>query len=298
MRALLLAAVTLLLLLVALRLLLPRIVPQFVFYPEPLRPQESDPQYWGFPEATELKIRTADDLELHAWWFPAQAPDVRCGTAIYFHGNAGHLGDRGAIASGLSRLGLDVLLLDYRGYGLSQGKPSEEGLYRDAEAAYRHVTEERSVPADRVVVIGNSLGAAVAAQLCTRFPVAGLVLLGAFTNTPSVARRAVPWMPDWLLAWQGTRFDTSEHVRDVDAPLFVAAGSEDAVIAPEEGRAVYEAAREPKTWYEATGAGHNDIFSHTGLWQQLYEFTRTVLSCADGEKQGAAPRGRGPGDSE
>ncbi len=267
----------------ALRLFLPRLVPHFVFYPEPLKPQESDPRYWGFPQASELRLETSDRVSLHAWWFPATGQGAPgggpCGVAIYLHGNAGHLGDRGTVAAGLAQVGLDVLLPDYRGYGLSEGKPSEAGLYLDAEAAYRYATETRGVPPRRVLVVGNSLAAAVAADLAARFPVGGLVLLGAFTNTPSVARTAFPWLPDWLLDWEGTRFDTARRVRSVSAPVLVAAGSEDDVISPDEGRAVYEAANQPKSFFEATGSGHNDIFSHPVLWQKLVLFTREALRC-------------------
>ncbi|MDX1579179.1 MAG: alpha/beta fold hydrolase [Gemmatimonadota bacterium] len=264
-------------LLLVVRLAMGRIVPFFVFYPEPLAPQESHPRFWGFPDATEVRIPTVDGPLLHGWWFPAAGSESSSGTAIYFHGNAGHLGDRGTIAAALSGLGLDVLLADYRGFGLSEGKPSEEGLYADAEAMYHWLVEERGADPRKLFLLGNSLGSAVAVYLASRRPVAGIVLLGAFTHTPAIARHRLSWLPGWYLDWNVARFDSLARLPEVRAPILVGAGSEDAVIPPDEARKVYEAAPQPKRWLLAEGAGHNDIFAHEGLWRELYRFTHDAL---------------------
>lgn len=279
-------------LLVVMRLLMRRIVPFFVFYPEPLAPQESHPRFWGFPDATEVRIPTADGPLLHGWWFPALSSGTSSGSAIYFHGNAGHLGDRGTVAAALSGLGLDVLLVDYRGFGLSEGKASEQGLYADARAVYRWLVDERGVDPRRLFLIGNSLGSAVAADLATEREVAGLVLLGAFTHTPALARHRIRWLPDWYLDWTETRFDSLERMPRIKAPVLVGVGAEDRVIPPEEARRVYEAARQPKRWLLVPGAGHNDIFSHEELWRELYRFTHEVL-VGDLAGDGQAAVGRG-----
>jgi fermentation-respiration switch protein FrsA (DUF1100 family) len=263
--------------LVTLRLMLPRIVPLFVFYPEPLQPQESHPRYWGFPDATEVRIPTFDGPLLHGWWFPALTAEASSGAAVYFHGNAGHLGDRGTVAAALAGLGLDVLLPDYRGYGLSEGKPSEEGLYSDARAVYKWLVDEKGVEPRRLFLMGNSLGSAVAVDLATQRTIGGLVLLGTFTNTPAIARRRIRWLPPWYLEWEDTRFDTLERIGRVTAPIFMAVGADDDIIPPEEARQVFEAASDPKHWYMAPGAGHNDIFAHEGLWKELYGFTHDVI---------------------
>ncbi len=279
------------LLLAGLRLALPRIIPFFVFYPEHLSPQESHPRYWGFPDATEVRIPTLDGPVLHAWWFPAVNTDASSGAAIYFHGNAGHLGDRGTVAAALSGMGLDVLLPDYRGYGLSEGKPSEGGLYADARAAYQWLVNQRGADPGRLFLIGNSLGSAVAVDLAMQRKTAGLVLLGAFTNTPSIARRRIRWLPEWYLDWDQARFDVLERIGRVHVPVLIAAGSDDRVIPPDEARRVFEAAREPKRWCLVDGAGHNDIFSHEALWGELYRFTHNVLV---GDEEAATLR---PGSS-
>jgi len=266
-----------LVLLGGIKLALPRIIPFFVFYPEPLSPQESHPRYWGFPDATEVRIPTMDGPVLHAWWFPAVNTDSSSGSAIYFHGNAGHLGDRGTVAAALSGMGLDVLLPDYRGYGLSDGKPSEGGLYADARAAYQWLVDERGADPRRLFLIGNSLGSAVAVDLAMQRKTAGLVLLGAFTNTPSIARRRIRWLPEWYLDWDQGRFDVLERIGRVHVPILVVVGAEDRVIPPEEAQRVFEAARDPKRWLLIEGAGHNDIFSHEELWRELYRFTHDAL---------------------
>jgi len=260
-----------------LKLALPRIVPFFVFYPEPISPHESHPRYWGFPDATEVRIQTFDGPVLHAWWFPATNTGQSSGAAVYFHGNAGHLGDRGTVAAALSGMGLDVLLPDYRGYGLSDGKASEQGLYSDARAVYRWLVDERAVDPRRLFLIGNSLGSAVAADLAMQRKVAGLVLLGAFTNTMALARQRIRWLPDWYLAWDDTRFDLLERIGRVRAPVLVGVGAEDRMIPAGETRAVFDAAVEPKYWLTVAGAGHNDIFAHEQLWKELYRFTHGVL---------------------
>jgi len=279
---LLIVVVALVGLMAVVRLFMPRIVPFFVFYPETLQPHEPHPRYWGFPQAAEVRIPTEDGVERHAGWFPATPPEsargtAMRGTAIYFHGNAGHLGDRGTVAAALSNLGLDVLLPDYRGYGASEGKPSEEGPYADARAAYRWLVDERGVDPERLLPLGNSLGSSVAAELAVSRPVAGVVLLGPFTDTAAIARHRLSWLPDWYLDWVHNRFDTLERAARIEVPTFVAAGEEDRVIPPGQSREVFEALRGPRRWLEIPGAGHNDIFSHEVLWRELHRFTRDIL---------------------
>jgi len=262
---------------VGVKLALPRLVPYFVFYPEPLSPHESHPRFWGFPDATEVRIQTFEGLLLHGWWFPAANATQSSGAAIYFHGNAGNLGDRGTVAAALSGMGLDVLLFDYRGYGLSEGRATEEGLYGDARAAYRWVVNERGVDPKRLFVIGNSLGSAVAVDLATQRKVAGLVLLGVFTNTPSLARHRLRWLPAWYLEWDETRFDVLDRIRRIRAPLLIGVAGDDRLVPGEEARRVFEAAPEPKRWCLVPEAGHNDIFAYEDLWKELYRFTHGVL---------------------
>lgn len=304
MRALLVLSLVALGSLVLLRLALPGLARFFIYHPEPLRPQESDPRYWGFPRAREVTFRTGDGVELHAWWFPAysglpvsaprtgasssgsredpeeevgSAGKARRGVAVYFHGNAGHLAYRGEIAAALSALGLDVLLPDYRGYGLSAGRPEESGLYRDGEAARRHALELSGLGPERLLLVGNSLGSAVAADVGRRRPAAGLILLGPFTSTVAVGRHTVRWLPEWLLDWQKERFDMLPRADEIRVPVLVAVGSEDHMIPEAMARRVYEAIPGPKRWYVAKGAGHDDVWGHEGVWREVQGFVGKVL---------------------
>lgn len=291
MRVLLLVALLALGSLALLRLAMPRVARFFIYHPEPLRPQESDPKYWGFPRARELAFRTEDGVKLHAWWFPAYSGlpegdagaasgagvDGRRGVAVYFHGNAGHLAYRGEIAAALSSLGLDVLLPDYRGYGLSDGRADEAGLYRDGEAAWREALVQSGLRPERLLLVGNSLGSAVAVEVARRRPVAGLILLGPFTSTVAVGRHALRWLPEWMLDWEAGRFDVLSRVREVRAPTLVAVGSEDHMIPEADARRVFEAMAGPKRWYLASGAGHNEIWSHPGVWREVQRFVGEVL---------------------
>lgn len=292
---------------------LPRVARFFIYHPEPLRPQESDPKYWGFPRARELTFRARDGVELHAWWFPAYAglpassrrsgrgggsgpgsdaessgsrsdsagradgPGRRRGVAVYYHGNAGHLAYRGEIAAALSALGLDVLLPDYRGYGLSAGRPGESGLYLDGDAAWRRALELSGLGPERLLLVGNSLGSAVAADVGRRRPTAGLILLGPFTSTVAVGRHTMRWLPDWLLDWDDDRFDVLSRAEEIRVPVLVAVGSEDHMIPESMARRLYEALPGPKRWYVASGAGHDDVWSHEGVWREVQEFVGGVL---------------------
>ncbi|WP_425154763.1 alpha/beta hydrolase [Candidatus Palauibacter sp.] len=283
-------------LLAVVHLCLPRLAPFFVFYPEPLDPHETHPRYWGFLDASEVRIPTEDGPRLHAWWFPAGPGEPGRnesgrGAAIYFHGNAGHLGDRGTVAAALSNLGLDILLPDYRGYGASEGKPSEEGLYADGRAAYRWLMDEKGVDPGRLILLGNSLGSAVAAEVAIGQPVAGVVLLGPFTDVPAIARHRIPWLPEWYLDWRSPRFDTLDRAQRIEVPALVGAGADDRVIPPGQSREVFEALGGPGRWLEIPGVGHNDIFSQQALWQELHRFTREVL---DDGAQPAPSSSRGP----
>lgn len=288
MRTLLLASLVVVGSLGLLRVGLPWLARFFIYHPEPLRPQESDPKYWGFPGAREIVFPTEDGVELHAWWFPAYSGLAgggggreRRGVAVYFHGNAGHVAYRGEIAAALSALGLDILLPDYRGYGASAGRPDEAGLYRDGEAAASRALVLSGVEPEGLLLVANSLGSAVAVEVARRRPVAGLVLLGPFTSTVAVGRHTLRWLPDWLLDWEEGRFDVLERAPEIRVPALVAVGSEDRMIPEAEARRVYEALGGPKRWYLARGAGHDDVWGHQGVWHEVQRFVDAVLPPPD-----------------
>ena len=203
----------------------------------------------------ELAITTDDGVRLHGWWIPAEGARF---TLLHFHGNAGNIGDRLEMLRLWRELGVNVLLFDYRGYGRSEGTPREPGLYRDAEAVWRHVTLERGVPPARVVLHGQSLGAAVAAWLAARTQPAGLVLESGFTSVPDMAAEAYPWLPGrWMTH---LRLDTRGEVARARCPVLVIHSTGDEIVPYAHGQALYAAAPEPRRLVTIEG-DHN-----SGYW--------------------------------
>jgi uncharacterized protein len=214
-------------------------------------------------EYEDVHLVTDDGERLHGWWIPARAGAVEdpAGAVIVFHGNAGNISHRMATLRIWHGLGWSVFLFDYRGYGLSSGRPTESGTYRDARAAWGHVTEERGLEPGEVVLFGRSLGAAVAARLATEVDPLALIVESAFTSVPDLGAELYWWLPVRLLA--RIRYPTAELLGQVAAPVLVVHSPDDDIIPFHHGRALYEAARPPKEFLELVG-GHNEGFLLTG----------------------------------
>jgi fermentation-respiration switch protein FrsA (DUF1100 family) len=217
----------------------------------------------------------ADGAALHAWWLPFE--DARR-SVLFCHGNAGNISHRLERARLMQRrLQASVLLFDYRGYGRSDGAPDEQGTYRDARAAYRHLVEERRIAADRLVLFGESLGAAVAVQLALEQPCAALVLESPFTSIPDMARSAYPFLPP-VGRLIRTRYETLAKLRALRTPLLVLHGEMDQIVPAAQARRVFEAAPEPKRFFAIPGAGHNDTYQTGGeaYWRVVADFLETA----------------------
>jgi hypothetical protein len=208
----------------------------------------------------ECWFRTHDGLRLYGWWHPGQGGGelAQRPVLLWCHGNAGNISHREENLRLLAEHGLAVFIFDYRGYGRSEGTPSEDGLYLDAGAAYTYLVAERGVRPERVVCFGRSLGAAVALHLALEEKVAGLIMESPFQSVPAMARRQFPILPAWLLV--RARFDNIRCVRGLAVPLLVVHGSQDDLVPIAQGRAVFDAAPEPKEFYVIEGAGHNDTY--------------------------------------
>lgn len=224
-----------------------------VFYPEIGREVVVTPKVVGL-QYEDLHLKTSDGIDLHGWYIPAAQPR---GTVLFLHGNAGNISHRLDSVAMLHRLGYGTLIFDYRGYGNSGGKPTEQGSYRDAEAAWQYLTVQRHIPSCHIVLFGESIGGAVAAWLAAREKPAALVISSGFTSVPDLGQQLYPFLPVRLLA--RIRYDTRDSLRAVTAPVLIAHSPGDDIIPFEHGRALYAAANPPKQFLELAG-GHNSGF--------------------------------------
>ena len=214
------------------------------------------------PGAEDVTFETSDGLRLAGWFVPAPpgGPADRVDRArpavLVCNGNGGDRSMRAPLAAALSRMGLAVLLFDYRGYGGNPGHPTEEGLAADARAALGYLAGRPEVDPERVIYFGESLGAAVALRLATERPPAALVLRSPFASLAEVGRRHYPVLPVSLLLRD--RYDSAALAGRLDAPLLVVAGGRDQIVPAGHSRRLFDAAPQPKRLVVLDGAGHND----------------------------------------
>ena len=232
-----------------------RLIDRMIFYPSP--GVDLTPEALGV-EAESLFLETEDGVRIHAFYLPSPGASR---ALLFLHGNAGNASHRLPNAVGLARLGAGVLLLDYRGYGLSDGTPDEAGVYADARAGFAFLVNERSFAEDRIVVFGRSRGGAVAVDLVRDQNIAGLILESTFTSVGDVVRRTVLAPLAWLLRG---RFASDRKIDGVRAPILFFHGDRDEVVDYSLGRRLFETAPEPKTFETIRGAGHNDTVSVGG----------------------------------
>jgi fermentation-respiration switch protein FrsA (DUF1100 family) len=228
--------------------------PRLIYYPGmPGRDIELTPQAIGLAYQ-DITLGTTDGERLHGWFVPH--PSARA-TLLFAHGNAGNISHRLESIRLFHELGLAVLIFDYRGYGRSSGTTTEQGSYRDADAAWRYLVDERGISPEAIVLFGRSLGAAVIADLAARTRPGAVILESAFTSVPDMAARLYPWLPvRWLASY---RYDNAEKVRKFTAPVMVIHSRDDEIIPFGQGEQLFAAANEPKQFLELDG-GHNDGF--------------------------------------
>lgn len=224
-----------------------------VFYPGIGREVTLSPQSYGL-RYESVEIRTADGETLHAWWVPA---DGARGVVLLFHGNAGNISHRLDYLLMFNRLRYTTLIVDYRGYGRSTGTPSEEGTYRDAEAAWDYVRHGRLAQPQDVVIAGESLGAAVGTWLARKVGPRAVLLFSTFTSVNDLGAQVYWFLPVRLLSRIG--YDNLENLKHIRAPVFIAHSRDDDIVPYSHGRKLFAAANEPKAFVEMRG-GHNDGF--------------------------------------
>ena len=245
--------------------------PHLIYFPS--SKLESNPSRIGL-RYESVHLTAADGPRLHGWYIPASKPRA---VVLFFHGNAGNISHRLESVRIFNKLELTTFIFDYRGYGLSAGGPSEQGTYLDAQAAWRFLTDERGIPADRILLFGRSLGAAIATWLATQHKPAGLILESSFTSVRDLARRYYPYLPTRLLV--RVKYPTLDRISHVACPILVIHSPEDEIIPFIHGKRLFEAASGVKKFVSISG-GHNDGFWISGdrYVAALDEFVTGVMT--------------------
>ncbi|MDH5388537.1 MAG: alpha/beta hydrolase [Gammaproteobacteria bacterium] len=231
----------------------------FMFYQQPnmtffpLAKLDGTPANWGM-DYEDVSLQTTDGVALHGWYVPAAGSNQ---VLLFFHGNAGNISHRRESLEIFHRLGLNVLMIDYRGYGQSQGSPSEAGLYMDASAAWSYLIDEKGFAANEVVIFGRSLGGVVAADLASNVPARGLVLESTLSSSRDFAHLAFPVLS--RLVFMRYDFASAAKMPRVNMPVLVLHSPDDEIMPFELGEALFAAAHEPKVFVRMRG-GHNDGF--------------------------------------
>jgi len=229
---------------------------QLQYFPDRSRPQLGELARLGVREVT---LHTADGLTLLSWYL---APRDGGPVVLYCHGNGGHIAYRADRIAPFAKAGYGMLLLEYRGYGGNPGSPSEAGFFADAAAAVDFLAAE-SIPPDRIVLYGESLGTGVAVEVAAGRKVAALVLESPFTSLAAVAQYHYPFIPAYWLTLD--RFDSLSRIAHVRAPILVLQGGRDRIVPPHFGQALFAAGPEPKELWTAPDAGHENLARFGGI---------------------------------
>ena len=209
----------------------------------------------------DVSITTPDNERLHGWYVPAENSR---GVVLFFHGNAGNISHRLDSINIFNDLGLDTLIIDYRGYGQSTGKTSEKGTYLDAQAAWDYLVKSRRIPADQIIIFGRSLGGAIGAWLAARQTPAAVIIESSFSSGVDMAQRLYPFLPVRLIT--RLKYPVAEYAGQLNCPVLVVHSRHDEIIPFEMGQAIYAAVKSDKKFVELRG-DHNNGFL---LSQEVY----------------------------
>ncbi len=236
----------------------------------PTRPLSASPADFGIA-FDEVRLRTEDGVQIHGWFL--KNPPNRS-AFIYLHGNAGNIADRLEKLALMMKLGTNILIIDYRGFGQSEGTPTEQGLYKDARAAYDYLLTRPDVDSKKIVVYGASLGGVVAIDLAAHRPLAGLIVDSTFTCAADMARRLYPFIPSFFLS---VKMCSDVKIKEITIPKLFIHSPEDEVIAFSLGKKLYESAPPPKEFLETHGR-HNDnhIASQAQWFGGIKDFLKEI----------------------
>lgn len=242
-------------------LLLRLFEPRLIFFP--LKELVATPAESGSPYE-DVFFETSDGVTLHGWFMPATKSR---GTVLFCHGNAGNISHRLEKAAFFLRSGFNVFMFDYRGYGRSLGRPSEEGVYRDAEAAHSYLIS-RGIRQEDMVGYGESLGGVVIVDLASKKPLRAFILENTFTNAREMAALHYPFLPSQILK---SRFDSKQKIAAIKTPKLILHSRNDEIVPFRMGRGLYETAADPKDFLEIRGDHNSGFFASGDLIEEKLE---------------------------
>ena len=227
-----------------------------IYYPEKAMPMT--PAQYGL-KYDDITLITKDHVNINAWYVPTENP---IGTLLFCHGNAGNDSDRVTGIDQFHHAHLNVFIFDYRGYGESEGQPSEQGTYNDAMAAYSYLTSRTDVDAKKIFIYGESLGGAVAIDLASKVKSAGLIVIDTFTSIDAIGREIYPFLPiRWLMR---TKYDSLSKIKKIHCPVLIGHSKEDDIIPYHHGQDLFKAANPPKEFMQLKGNHGEAIYISDG----------------------------------
>ena len=218
----------------------------------PLRAIETTPKGINL-HYEDVVLTTKDGIQISGWFIPAANPRA---TLLFCHGNAGNISHRIEKIQIFNALNINILIFDYRGYGMSKGSPSESGLYLDAETMYNYLLSRKNIPPQKIIVYGESLGGAVAIDLAGKHESGGIIIEESFTSSRDMGRKIFPFIPEFIYK---TKFDSLQKIKNIKSPKLIFHSVDDEIVPVEHGKKLFEAARESKEFVQLRG-GHNDAF--------------------------------------
>ncbi|MDD5120873.1 MAG: alpha/beta hydrolase [Candidatus Omnitrophica bacterium] len=229
----------------------------------------------AFPDRASLEyqdvfFKTTDNLEINGWFVPCKDAQY---TILFCHGNAGNISHRIGKLKFFNKLGYSVFIIDYRGYGKSQGRPSEAGFYKDAKAAYNYLLS-LGISADQIIGYGESIGGAVIVDLAWKEKMKALILDSTLSSVKDMIKYSYPFVPYWVFS---SRFDSESKIKSVKIPKLIIHSINDEIVPFQLGKRLYEASPEPKEFLQIYG-GHNSNFyeSEDSLRSKIGDFIKTL----------------------
>ena len=216
-----------------------------------------NPNQVQLSEMKVIQLQTSDGLTLYSWYHKAKHNRK---TIVYFHGNGGNIADRSIRVKPLLNAGMGLLMLNYRGYGDNEGKPSEKGLIKDAQSALNFLLNKENIELEKIILLGESLGTAMAIKLASENLIGAVILESPFISATEVGRRAYPFLPVKLLIKD--RYDNLSKIGRIKSPILIIHGERDMIVPAKHGRTLLKNAKQPKRGVFLSDAGHNDLFYH------------------------------------